>query len=203
MAWRWQRVWNQSQVSAMRIPLPLKMVLTMAAKMRRRDLILPDDLHGTPWTGVVAITQSKRSTRFPRMQSVVIEDELLLQVLTMTFGHDPPTRFLVHGGLRELLKVFLTVKACLGLAAAPYVLAGLRGGGACEYLRNMSNLSYLQYRGRWTNAKSMWHYLQSGVAATTYRAVRMEVQKRVRALVACASDVFTSHTCAVSAQTRQ
>eukprot|EP00971_Amphidinium_carterae_P028249 556251-Amphidinium_carterae.1 len=107
LAWRWQRVWNHSQVSAMRIPLPLEMVLAMAvvahcwhrprvaaclmlafhcmlrpgevANMRRRDLILPQDLHGTPWSGVVAITQSKTSTRFARMQSVIIEDDLLLQ----------------------------------------------------------------------------------------------------------------------------
>eukprot|EP00971_Amphidinium_carterae_P258653 5133780-Amphidinium_carterae.1 len=134
------------------------------------------------------------------MQSVIIEDDLLLQVMTRTFGQDPPARFLVHGGLRELVKVFLTIKARLGLSAAPYVLAGLRGGGACEYLRTTANLSYLQFRGRWTNPKSMWHYLQLGLAATTYRAVPIEVQERVRALAACASDVFTSSTHTTSAQ---
>eukprot|EP00971_Amphidinium_carterae_P324911 6454921-Amphidinium_carterae.1 len=130
------------------------------------------------------------------MQSVVIEDELLLQVLTVTFGSDPPARFLVHGGLRELVKVFLTIKARLGLASAPYVLAGLRGGGACEYLRTTANLSYLQFRGRWTNTKSMWHYLQLGLAATTYRAVPVEVQERVRTLAACASDPYPWCFCA-------
>eukprot|EP00971_Amphidinium_carterae_P168569 3339852-Amphidinium_carterae.1 len=164
------------------------------ANMRRQDLILPEDIHGSPWTGVVAITQSKTSTRFAKMQSVVVEDELLLQLMWQTFGRDPPSRFLVHGGLRELVKTFLTIKAHLGLSAAPYVLAGLRGGGACEYLRNTSNLSYLQFRGRWTNSKSMWHYLQLGLAATTYRAIPAAARIRVQQLAACAHDVFV--TCA-------
>eukprot|EP00971_Amphidinium_carterae_P235094 4665177-Amphidinium_carterae.1 len=76
------------------------------ANMRRRDLILPDDIHGSPWTGVVAITQSKTSTRFAKLQSVVVEDELLLRLLWQTFGRDPPSRYLVHGGLRELVRIF-------------------------------------------------------------------------------------------------
>eukprot|EP00971_Amphidinium_carterae_P170718 3383526-Amphidinium_carterae.1 len=149
-------------------------------------------LDGEPWaTGwVVCIQQSKASTRFARLQSVVIEDQALLQLASETFGSDPPTRYQVSGGVRELAKSFISIKALLGLAGTPYVLAGYRGGGACEYLRRTANLSYLQFRGRWATVKSMWHYLQLGLAASTFRAVPAATQTLVLELAACASDVF-------------
>eukprot|EP00971_Amphidinium_carterae_P352299 6492534-Amphidinium_carterae.3 len=218
--WLRQRVWIRSQPMAMRIPLPLEVVLAISvtarcqhrprlaaalllmyhcmlrpgevANMRRQDVILPQDVHGDAWTGVVCIQQSKTSTRFARLQSVIIEDHALLQLAMETFGDDPPTRYLVHGGVRELVKAFISIKALLGLAETPYVLAGYRGGGACEYLRRTANLSYLQFRGRWANVKSMWHYLQLGLAASTFRAIPAATQTLVLELAACASDVFST-----------
>eukprot|EP00971_Amphidinium_carterae_P246903 4903637-Amphidinium_carterae.1 len=221
IAWGRQRVWNRSQMTSMRIPLPLEIALAISvvakcwgrtriavallltyhcmlrpgetASLRRQDLIFPSDIHGDQNSGVVCIQHSKTSTRFAQLQSVVVEDPLLLQLLFRTFGRDPPKRMLVHGGLRELVKTFIAIKGHLGLSAAPYVLAGYRGGGACEYLRRTTNLSYLQFRGRWTTTRSMWHYLQLGLAASTYQAVPLDTQKTIMQLAACASDVFGVH----------
>eukprot|EP00971_Amphidinium_carterae_P063719 1261243-Amphidinium_carterae.1 len=160
------------------------------ASMRRQDLVLPCDLNGESSSGVVCITQSKTSHRFAKLQSVIVEDVLLLDHVQRVFGHDSPKQFLVGGGVHELVRSFLAIKTALGLTQTPYVLAGYRGGGACEYLRRTSNVSHLQFRGRWTNIKSMWHYLQLGLSATTYRGVPDNARAVISHLASCACDVF-------------
>eukprot|EP00971_Amphidinium_carterae_P104286 2065317-Amphidinium_carterae.1 len=72
------------------------------ANMRRQDLVLPCDFNGDSGSGVVCVTQSKTSNRFAKLQSIIIEDVLLLMHIQCTFGQDPPKRFLVGGGSQEL-----------------------------------------------------------------------------------------------------
>eukprot|EP00971_Amphidinium_carterae_P091270 1806648-Amphidinium_carterae.1 len=99
------------------------------AGMTGQDIVLPCDLNGDQFSGVVCITQSKTSTRFAKHQSVVIEDALLLSLAERVLGADSPRRFLVGGGVHESVRSFVSIKTALGLTQTPYVLAGYRGGG--------------------------------------------------------------------------
>eukprot|EP00971_Amphidinium_carterae_P028866 568065-Amphidinium_carterae.3 len=99
--------------------------------MHRQDLVSPCNFNGEQNSGVVCVMQLKTSNRFATLQSVTIEDILLLLRIQHIFGNDPPKTFLVVGGSRELVRVFIAIKTALGTANFPYVLAGCRGGVGC------------------------------------------------------------------------
>eukprot|EP00971_Amphidinium_carterae_P174057 3450122-Amphidinium_carterae.1 len=59
------------------------------------------------------------------------------------------------GGLPQFTKRFYELKAMLGITGSPWSPASLRGGGAVEYARSSLNIQYLQWKGRWSNPRTM------------------------------------------------
>eukprot|EP00971_Amphidinium_carterae_P212410 4215315-Amphidinium_carterae.1 len=91
--------------------------------LRRCDLVLSHDVGGDECTGVVCIPHSKTSNRFAKLQSVIIDDVLLLRALAQQFSADAPHRYIIGGSMSLLVKTFLAIKDALGLKHTPYVLA--------------------------------------------------------------------------------
>eukprot|EP00971_Amphidinium_carterae_P011405 224588-Amphidinium_carterae.1 len=216
--WAMQRQWQRLQPGQFRVPMPLTVLLAFCVlawhwawyrisaalllgyhlmlrpgeltNALRHHLVLPCDLGGDMSSGVLCIPHSKTSDRASRLQSVVIEDWLVLRIALAVFGKDHPRAPLVPGGMKAFLMKFQQLKTALGLETTAFNPSSLRGGGATEYIRRTGNLGYLQLRGRWLNPKSMHHYLQMGLAATAYASLDSEVQQLVQSLAAAAPHII-------------
>eukprot|EP00971_Amphidinium_carterae_P352636 6492684-Amphidinium_carterae.2 len=141
--WSMQRQWQRLQPGQFRVPMPLSVLLAfcvlawhwqwyrVAASLLlgyhlmlrpseltgvlRHHLVLPCDLSGDMSSGVLCIPRSKTSDRASRLQSVVIEDGLILRVALAVFGRDLPRVPLMQGGMRMFLVRFQQLKQALGL----------------------------------------------------------------------------------------
>eukprot|EP00971_Amphidinium_carterae_P352836 6492748-Amphidinium_carterae.2 len=220
-SWAIQRQWCRITPFHTRTPLPLDVLLAMVtvcmvwnwphmaasllvgfhlllrpgelAGILRRHLLLPCDLGGLSFSGSVSLPKTKTSNRGSKLQSVLIEDALVLNFLDGLLGGLPPVTLLVAGGLPVLSKRFDALKSVLGLQASPFTLASLRGGGAVHYMRTVGNVSWLQYRGRWESAKSMGHYLQAGSAMLAMVNISEQARTLVKSLAQLAPNLVNNH----------
>eukprot|EP00971_Amphidinium_carterae_P326677 6457619-Amphidinium_carterae.1 len=218
-SWLIQRQFARTRPLSMRPPIPLELLLAISlvlwiqgqhrssmalmvgfhcllrpselCHLRRKDLLLSCDTSGAEWSGVVTIGQSKTTSRSARLQSVVILDKPLLQLVTWLVGDDMPMRLLIPGGVVRLNQVFSHARQLLGVPAGMFTLGGLRAGGAVDYLRATSDPHSLQYRGRWESSRSMFHYMQIGAGMSTYARLPSEVQLRLRGLAHLAPSIFS------------
>eukprot|EP00971_Amphidinium_carterae_P118428 2346477-Amphidinium_carterae.1 len=213
-----QRHWQRLQPGQFRVPMPLAVLLSFVllswdwgwrrvsaslllgyhlmlrpselTNALRQHLVLPCDLAGDMGSGVLCVPKSKTSDRASRLQSIVIEDTLVLRVALAAFGRDPPRVPLLAGGMRTFLTKFNQLKCALGLERSQFNPSSLRGGGATEYIRRTGNLGYLQLRGRWLSPKSMHHYLQMGLSATAYAALEESTKQTLQTLAAAAPHII-------------
>eukprot|EP00971_Amphidinium_carterae_P346744 6488398-Amphidinium_carterae.3 len=209
-SWAIQRQWCRITPFHTRTPLPLDVLLAMVAVcmvwdwphmaaclllgfhlllrpgeiagIQRCHLLLPSDLGGLSFSGSLSLPKTKTSNRGSKLQSVLIEDELILEFVDNLLGAVAPNTLLVAGGLPLLSKRFDALKRVLSLSSSPFSLASLRGGGAVHYMRTIGNVSWLQYRGRWESAKSMGHYLQAGSAMLAMMNVSTQCRHLVKSL---------------------
>eukprot|EP00971_Amphidinium_carterae_P304380 6048934-Amphidinium_carterae.1 len=162
------------------------------ASLRRSDVLLPIDLGGSWEYGVVKIAQSKTATRFTLLQAVTIEDPLILALLTSVIRDDPPRAPLLPGGLAGLQTRFTYLMCWLDCRRSGFTLASLRSGGATEYMLRTSNLGALQFRGRWTSSRTLQHYLQYGLSASTFVELPQVTRDRLQNLAMCAFALVTA-----------
>eukprot|EP00971_Amphidinium_carterae_P293525 5827487-Amphidinium_carterae.1 len=209
-AWSMQRQWCRITPMQTRTPLPLEILLAMCsvcvvwnwrltaaslllgfhlllrpgelAAVLRHHLLLPTDVGGSLESGTLALPKTKTSNRGSRLQSVIIEDSGLLQIMDVAFGAMPARSLLCPGGLPVLAQKFAVLKKVLQLEHTPFSLASLRGGGSVHYMRTVGNVSWLQYRGRWESAKSMGHYLQAGTAMLSMAQIPEAAKARIKTL---------------------
>eukprot|EP00971_Amphidinium_carterae_P220047 4368088-Amphidinium_carterae.1 len=194
-AWLTQRQWQRLQPLRFRCPMPHKVALAIAAAgwikgyrrfsaaillgfaallrpgeisaLRRGHLVLPSDIAGFSDSLTVAITQSKTSTRSSRLQSVLVSDSLLIGLLEGLVSVDTPSTPLLKGGHVSFTAMFEETRRMLLLHESPFTLSTLRGGGAIWNIQHCQSLAVLQWKGRWSSEKSVHHYLQVGLAASS------------------------------------
>eukprot|EP00971_Amphidinium_carterae_P330867 6464124-Amphidinium_carterae.1 len=216
-AWSIQRQWCRITPMTTRTPLPLDVLLAMCVvcvtwswnqtaallllgfhlllrpgEVSSSHLLLPDDVGGSLDSGSLALTKTKTSNRGSKLQSVIIEDGVVLHFVNRVFGDFPPKALLCAGGQVSLSLRFAALKRALGLEKSPFSLASLRGGGSVHYMRTIGNVSWLQYRGRWESAKTMGHYLQAGTAMMAMAAIPRDVTHRIKALAQLAPTLLWS-----------
>eukprot|EP00971_Amphidinium_carterae_P326051 6456667-Amphidinium_carterae.2 len=161
-AWKAAREWGKSLPVSVRCPMPLAVALALAVtawtlewrrsalclllgfegllrpmEMRgalRCHLALPSDLTGDPTSVVMAIPESKTSTRTVKMQFILVTDYKLVALLDYIFARDAPRTPLCPGGLRGLQRQYLYLKVGLGIESSPWTLGSIRGGGAVEFM---------------------------------------------------------------------
>eukprot|EP00971_Amphidinium_carterae_P168406 3336677-Amphidinium_carterae.1 len=156
----------------------------------RGHLSLPCDLSGDDLCAVLAIPESKTSSRTVKMQSIMISDAKLIRLMTYIYGNDPMRAPLCPGGLRGLQRRYTYLKLRLGLASSPWTLGSIRGGGAVEFLKRTQNVNYLQWKGRWANPKNMSHYLQASLGVVAFTSLPMRDRELVLQLARCAPVMF-------------
>ena len=211
-AWAVQRRWAQLLPPMVRTPMPWTVLLAMCstavvwgwpsfalllllgfhcmlrpgeiAALRRGHLRLTSDSYSKN-VGVVALTTSKTATRAARIQSVTITDVWLLQRLDRHFGTWPEKAPLCSGGTTAFTRRFMACLQSLRLAGR-FTPGGLRGGGAVAHFEEHANLGALQFRGRWENPRSMLHYLQLGLAASSFLSIPAAARSRIEALAGLA-----------------
>eukprot|EP00971_Amphidinium_carterae_P154135 3056926-Amphidinium_carterae.1 len=205
LSWHWG--WHRVSTSLL-LGYHLMLRPSELTNALRQHLVLPCDLAGdmgSGVSGVLCVPKSKTSDRASRLQSIVIEDALVLRMALAVFGPDPPRVPLLSGGMRAFLIKFNQLKCALGLECSQFNPSSLRGGGATEYIRRTGNLGYLQLRGRWLSPKSMHHYLQMGLSATAY-AAREDSTKQVLQTLAAVLPLrllIVFHTPHTASSTRQ
>eukprot|EP00971_Amphidinium_carterae_P064471 1277065-Amphidinium_carterae.1 len=156
-AWLAQRQWGRLEPLKMRPPMPARMALAISvaawvmqwrrcalavllafqallrpseiAALRRCHILLPQDLAGDEASLVICITQSKTTQRAARLQSVMVTDPVVVELASCLLQRDAQSAPLVRGGLRELYRKFDYLRTALNLAASPFTLSTLRGGG--------------------------------------------------------------------------
>eukprot|EP00971_Amphidinium_carterae_P128338 2542477-Amphidinium_carterae.1 len=217
-AWKTVREWKRTQPLSIRAPLPLSVLLAMtvaawacgwrrtagllllsydallrpgeAAGGLRSHLILPHDLAGEEGSALFVIPDSKTAARTVHVQSVILFHRPVIALLTDVFGSDSARTPLMPGGLTQFTKRFYQLKNMLGIGSSPWSPASLRGGGAVEYARSTQNITYLQWKGRWANPRTMVHYLQLSLGAQSYATVSAESHQRIVALARLAPHVL-------------
>eukprot|EP00971_Amphidinium_carterae_P339549 6477411-Amphidinium_carterae.1 len=218
-SWRMMREWKRCQPLSIRAPMPLSVLLAMAtaawvsgwqrtacllllsfdallrpgeaASGLRSHLVLPGDLAGQPDSALFTIPDSKTASRTVQIQSVIIFDRLLIALLQLVFGSDKERTPLMPGGLPQFTRRFYQLKHMLNINDAPWGPSSLRGGGAVEYARSTLNIPYLQWKGRWSNPRTMVHYLQTSLGAQSYAKVGKYEQERIMALARLAPTILS------------
>ena len=148
-------------------------------------LMLPSQLRGiSRRIGIVVIELPKTRRRAATRQHVIIEDGYLLDLLEWHCSRrrSPDARlFPSYARLKGLVAMAFTA---LGLPPTLFTLGGLRSGGATQHYLEHENLSQLLRRGRWSNVKTLDHYVQEAAVVLVMLTIPPEVLKTLNELAA-------------------
>ena len=131
----------------------------------------------------VALANTKTASRGARLQSVIVDDVMLVTLLTTLFGALGSRVLLMPGGLPALNKRWQYIMGILGLQGMGYTLGPLRAGGATCLFAMSQNLAAVMYRGRWDNIKTLGHYIHISLGAMAYARTSAGSLVRVRTRV--------------------
>eukprot|EP00971_Amphidinium_carterae_P029996 589938-Amphidinium_carterae.2 len=110
-------------------------------RLRRMGIIaLPQDLNGSPDVLIIAIAQSKTSTRASRLQSTMVTDVNVIALAQGFLCDDSSSRLVIARGLQELSQ-YTKLTTILDLHQKGFSLGTLRGGGAVRCLKQHKSLS--------------------------------------------------------------
>ena len=152
--------------------------------LQRSEFIGPEDLIGLARPmGLFSIRAPKTKRKTSLAHHVLIENEQLLfefQTFLETIPPEPTAP--VFPSYRELSKIVrLLLDELLG-AGHGYTLAGLRGGGATLLYLRERNVPDLMRRGRWSNQKTLEHYIQLAAAHLTKQRFNPQCLIRLQSL---------------------
>eukprot|EP00971_Amphidinium_carterae_P332387 6466527-Amphidinium_carterae.1 len=206
-AWLTQRQWQRREPAHYRCPMPPRVAIAIAtvgwvlgnhrfslaillgyvgllrpgeiSALRRSHIVLPSDIAGFSEHLTICVAQSKTSTRSSRIQSVLITDTLVTQLAETLLCADSSSAPLLRGGHRAFVKAFEDARRHLLLEGSPFTLSTLRGGGAVWQIHHCQSIALLQWKGRWSSEKSVQHYLQIGLAATSLSQLSRDAKSKV------------------------
>ena len=151
--------------------------------LRRKDVLLPQDsLHADP-VFYIHICNPKTS-RFARRRHCKIDDPVVLQFVSKVFGPLQPTECLFAGGHSAFRRRWDAALSRLGIpssqrdrGATPAVL---RGSGATHLYLTSEDLAKVQWRGRWSQLKTVEHYVEEVAAQTLVSQLDDLTKRRVQ-----------------------
>ena len=116
-------------------------------------------------------------------QSVLLEDELALEVLRVCLHGVGLNCLLLPGGSVQLRKQLGHLLVALNIGHLAYGPSSLRPGGALHlYTVRGCSLADLMYRGRWDCPRTLSHYLQEGFAALALTYVGEGAARKIQQL---------------------
>lgn len=176
LLWEWPRFLGVTLVGFLGMLHPAEFLA-----LRRQDLLLPQDALHTEPVFYVHIVKPKTS-RFARRQHCKIDDPTVLAFVAKVFGDLQPAESLFIGGASAYRKRWDAAMQRLGIPVSQRLRgatpAVLRGSGATHMYLLTEDLPRVQWRGRWSQLKTVEHYVQE-VAAQTFLA-RLDSQAKHR-----------------------
>ena len=130
--------------------------------------------------------QHPKTSRFARRQHCKIDDVATLRFVEKVFGPLFPSEQLFDGGMPAYRRRWNYVMARLGVphtqgsrGATPAVL---RGSGATYMYLQCEDLYRVQWRGRWSQLRTVEHYIQEVAAQTLMHSLSPLAKRRVQVL---------------------
>ena len=149
----------------------------------RADLLLPSDTMTSGQVFYVHIKHPK-TARFARKQHCKIDDAVVLEFVSAVFERLHPSEPLFIGGSSAYRRRWDQILAKLGIpfslqsnGATPAVL---RGSGATALHLQTENLPLVQWRGRWSQQKTVEYYIQEVGAQSMLARLPSQSRELVR-----------------------
>ena len=131
----------------------------------RGHVTLPSQtLFGFGQRVVIAIMDPKNRRAGGRFQFATAEDAVTVAWAEWLLAGLPKGWKIFPGGAPTFAKLFREALAQLDLGSAGFTPASLRAGGATAMFMDEVPVETLRFRGRWTNTKTLEHYIQEGMA---------------------------------------
>ena len=190
LMWGWHRWLGITLIGFLGMLHPAEFV-----PLLRSDLLLPQDsLLQTPVFYVHL--RHPKTARFARRQHCKIDDVVILRFVEKIYGHLPPQEVLFPGSISAYRRRWNAVLSHLGVpcmqkdrGATP---ATLRGSGATHMYLQCEDLSRIQWRGRWSQLKTVEHYIQEVAAQTLMHSLDSLSRNRVKVFSEAASALMLS-----------
>lgn len=157
--------------------------------LTRRDLLLPADSLMSDDVCYIHIRNPK-TARFARRQHCKIDDVVSLRYLEKVFGHLEPSVLLFGGGIHAYRRRWNAVLSRLNVpcgmkqrGATPSVL---RGSGATFMYLQCEDLCRIQWRGRWSQLRTVEHYIQEVAAQTLLHTLSPLAKEQIKLMSSAA-----------------
>lgn len=180
LLWKWYRWLGITLIGFLGMLHPAEFV-----HLTRRDVLLPSDSLSHDGVFYVHIRNPKTS-RFARRQHCKIDELVTLRFIEKVFTELAPDEPLFPGGMTSYRRRWNLVLSRLGIpftqqnkGATPAVL---RGSGATHLYLQCEDLCRVQWRGRWSQLKTVEHYIQEVAAQTLMHNLSDLAKHRVRFL---------------------
>ena len=141
-------------------------------------------LQGMDSRGLLTIKNGKNRRLFGRIQIGIVESPVVLAWLTWLVENLPSDVPLMAGGTGKFRALFKKAVAALRLDELDLVPSSLRAGGATyKFAVESLDIGRLQYRGRWSSARTLQHYLQEAGAILAMLRLEDQALKRLELIV--------------------
>jgi len=153
-----------------------------ALKLTLQQVTLPSQrLLGFAGRLLLAIQDPKNKMYGGRIQFALILDQVTIQWVSWLVDGLPETSklfTLTSSGVRELLDQLTSF-----LQLPRFTPASLRAGGATDLFLSGLPLDQLKFRGRWTNVKTLEHYVQEAGATRVLASLKPGVADRLEKIL--------------------
>lgn len=136
--------------------------------LRRRDLVFPQDSLMLDSHSLYIFVRNPKTARFARRQHVRVDDQSLIDLAYCLFNHlgledgiFPASTAVFRRQWNALLDKLGVPRRQCDRGATPGTLR--RSGATHEYLRG-SEISQIQWRGRWSRVRTLEYYIQEVAA---------------------------------------
>jgi integrase len=141
--------------------------------LKVRDVAFTNDSRlGSAYRGVML---RLAKTKTGANQAVTVEHAAVAALLQAHVRDRPANEFVFRVSRTRLYALLHAACAAFGLSGHGYTPHSLRHGGATRHFLQGRSIADIQFRGRWSNAKSVRTYIQSGRALLLLTRVDAEV----------------------------
>ena len=226
-AWDSQRAWEDLEPGSSHSPLPAELCMAIAVvalawkwidfaallligfhaalrpgemvALKRRTLLLPEDLLGPAEIGFVIIDTPKTKKRSARKQHVKLHGTALLAFLSDQASQLTPDQYFwgPDGSAASRARLFRAQWDALLQALRVessdthgFVPASIRAGGITWMYQQTHDLQLIRWIGRWEAEKTVEHYLQEAPAALAAARLPSSVRQRIRTLAGLLPDAI-------------
>ena len=180
LLWQWHRWLGITMIGFLGMLHPSEMI-----SLIRSDLLLPADTLSREQVFYVFIRHPK-TVRFARKQHCKVDDPLVLAYVSKVFGHLPPSTPLFPGGTHAYRNRWNSVLGRLSIPVSQRdhgcTPAVLRGSGATHMFMDSEDLARVQWRGRWSQLKTLEYYIQEVGAQTILAKLPSSAHSKVKIL---------------------